>query len=105
MAHPSENFPINSSPEQTGASGFGAQHDEAGLFVGWFDDKLENFNNTVHRRTSAPLDLNLSTNQGLSLSLDQEAPPQQFLALQEQMKFMREQMTAQQARFVEQQAF
>ncbi|KAH1047092.1 hypothetical protein J1N35_037876 [Gossypium stocksii] len=80
------------NPEQAGASCSGGQHNEADLFAGWFTDRQENFDNAVYQGVSSPLNLNVSINQGLSLSRSQEAPPQQFFALQEQMRFMREQM-------------
>ncbi|KAH1039942.1 hypothetical protein J1N35_041685 [Gossypium stocksii] len=99
MAHPNENFPFNLSLGQVGASGSRSQPNEADLFAGWFIDLPENFNNAAYQGVSHPLDLNISTAHGLPLSPNQEASSQQFLALQEQMKFMNNQMAAKEARF------
>ncbi|MBA0739634.1 hypothetical protein Gogos_012887 [Gossypium gossypioides] len=76
----------------TGVSGAGNQSSETNLFASWFADRLESLGNLAHAGASNSLDLNIPSGQGLSFPSDQEASPQQFVALQEQLKLMREQM-------------
>ncbi|KAK5772238.1 hypothetical protein PVK06_048518 [Gossypium arboreum] len=78
---------------------FGDQHNETDLFTEWFIDKSKNLGNMVYQGEYDPLDLNISTNQGLPLPPNQEEPPQQFLALQKQIRFIKELMATQEAHF------
>lgn len=74
MAHLNENFPFNLSSRQAQASGSAGQHNEADLFAGWFIDRSKNFDNVAYQGVSGPLDLNVSTGQGLPVSPIQETP-------------------------------
>ncbi|MBA0857145.1 hypothetical protein Goshw_008215 [Gossypium schwendimanii] len=62
------------------------------LFASWFADRLESLGNLAHAGASNSLDLNIPSGQGLSFPFDQEASPQQFVALKEQLKLIREKM-------------
>ncbi|KAH1039843.1 hypothetical protein J1N35_041586 [Gossypium stocksii] len=78
MTHPNENFPFHVLFGQAGALGLGSQPDEVDLFAGWFTDKPKNFRNATRLGLYSPLDLNVSTGQGLPPSPNQEAPLQQL---------------------------
>lgn len=97
MAHPNENF-INLSSDHVRVSDSDRQPAGTYLFSNWFANRPENLGNVPHLRVSNPFNSNLPIGLGLSLSTDQEVPPQQFFTLQEQVKLMKEQMVTQNAR-------